>query len=57
MPPDLEFFKEVKMSMDKESEVMEYELSKTDMSYVPSVSQQKGSFFFFYRIYKPAFEN
>lgn len=47
MPPDLEFFKEVKMSMDKESEVMEYELSKTDMSYVPSVSQQKGRFFFF----------
>lgn len=55
MPPDLEFFKEVKMSMNKENEVMEYELSKTDMCHVLSVSQQKGTFF--YCMYRPAFEN
>lgn len=31
------------MSMNKESEVMESELSKTDMCHVLSVSQQKGT--------------
>lgn len=38
------------MSMNKKSEVMEYELSKTDMCHVPSVSQQKVTFLLYIQI-------